>query len=167
MTFANIALLAAAFTTALIAGLFYAYSCSVNAGLGRLPDAGYLAAMQSINRVILNPLFFMSFMGTLILLPISTWLQYSHPASLRFYLLFAATIVYGVGTFGVTMVGNVPLNVALDAFNIQASSAEEISQHRALFEKPWNKLHSIRTIASAIALILVLVACIVKQDVAK
>jgi uncharacterized membrane protein len=167
MTFANIALLAAAFTTALIAGLFYAYSCSVNAGLGRLPDAGYLAAMQSINRVILNPLFFMSFMGTLILLPISTWLQYSHPASLRFYLLLAATIVYGAGTFGVTMVGNVPLNVALDAFNIQASTAEEISQHRALFEKPWNKLHSIRTIANAIALILVLLACIVKQDVFK
>ena len=164
MTFANIALLAAAFTTALIAGLFYAYSCSVNAGLGRLPDTGYLAAMQAINREILNPLFFMSFMGTLILLPLATWLQYGQPVSLRFYLLLAATLVYGIGTFGVTIIGNVPMNNALDAFNIQAASAEEISQHRALFEKPWNKLHSIRTIANAIALILVLVACIVKQE---
>ncbi|HEX6430555.1 MAG TPA: anthrone oxygenase family protein [Niastella sp.] len=166
MTFANIALLAAAFTTALIAGLFYAYSCSVNAGLGRLPDTGYLAAMQAINREILNPLFFMSFMGTVILLPLATWLQYGHPVSLRFYLLLAATLVYGIGTFGVTMGGNVPLNNALDAFNIQTASVEEISQQRILFEKPWNKLHSIRTIANAIALILVLVACIVKQDVA-
>ena len=167
MTFANIALLAAAFTTALIAGLFYAYSCSVNGGLGRLPDAGYMAAMQGINREILNPLFFMSFMGTVILLPLATWLQYGHPVSLRFYLLLAATLVYVVGTFGVTMVGNVPLNNALDAFNIQAASAEEISQQRALFEKPWNKLHSIRTIANAIALILVLIACIVKSDTLK
>jgi uncharacterized membrane protein len=102
----------------------------------------------------------------LILLPLATWLQYGHPVSLRFYLLLAATLVYGVGTFGVTMAGNVPLNNALDAFHIQTASAEEISQQRALFEKPWNKLHSIRTIANAIALILVLVACIVRQDVA-
>jgi uncharacterized membrane protein len=167
MTFPNIALLAAAFTTALIAGLFYAYSCSVNAGLGRLPDAGYMAAMQGINREILNPLFFMSFMGTVILLPLATWLQYGHPVSLRFYLLLAATLVYVVGTFGVTMVGNVPLNNALDAFNLQGASAEEISRQRTLFEKPWNNLHSIRTIANAIALILVLIACIVKSDTLK
>ncbi|THU39433.1 DUF1772 domain-containing protein [Niastella caeni] len=166
MTFANIALLAAAFTTALIAGLFYAYSCSVNGALGRLPDAGYLAAMQAINREILNPLFYMSFMGTLILLPLSTWLHYSHPASLRFYFLLAATLVYTVGTFGVTMAGNVPLNNALDSFNLQ-TSAEELNRQRALFEKPWNKLHGIRTFFNAIALILVLLACIVKQDAIK
>src|SRR5206468_9628718 len=86
MTFANIILLATATTTALIAGLFYAYSCSVNAGLGKLSDAAYLAAMQSINREILNPLFFMSFMGTLLLLPVCTWVHYSKPVSLRFYL---------------------------------------------------------------------------------
>ncbi|WP_207513781.1 anthrone oxygenase family protein [Longitalea luteola] len=164
MTFANIALLITAFTTALIAGLFYAYSCSVNAGLGKLPDAGYLAAMQSINREILNPLFYMSFMGTLLLLPLSAWLQYSHPAPMRFYLLLAATLVYAIGTFGVTIMGNVPLNNALDGFNIQAASPELISQQRSLFEKPWNQLHSIRTIANAIALILVLLACLVKQD---
>jgi len=161
MTFANITLLAAAFTTALIAGLFYAYSCSVNPGLGKLSDANYLSAMQSINREILNPLFFMSFMGTLILLPLSTWLQYSSPVPVRFYLLLGATLVYGVGTFGVTMFGNVPLNNALDAFHIQSASAEALSQQRALFEKSWNQLHGIRSFANAIALILVLLACIV------
>jgi uncharacterized membrane protein len=163
MTFSNIALLAAAFTTALIAGLFYSYSCSVNWGLGRLTDADYLAAMQSINREILNPLFFMSFMGTLILLPLSAWLQYSNPASIRFYLLLAATLVYAVGTFGVTIMGNVPLNNALDAFNMQAASPEALHQQRALFEKPWNTLHTIRTIANAVALILVLLACIAPE----
>lgn len=167
MTFANITLLIAAFLTALIAGLFYAYSCSVNAGLGKLPDAGYMAAMQSINREILNPLFFMSFMGTLIVLPVSTWFQYSNPVSARFYLMLAATLVYAIGTFGVTILGNVPLNNALDGFNIQSASPEMIHQQRELFEKPWNRLHSIRTIANAIALILVLLACIIKTDTLK
>jgi uncharacterized membrane protein len=160
MTFANIVLLIAAFTTALIAGLFYSWSCSVNPGLGKLPDAGYLAAMQSINREILNTLFFMSFMGTLFLLPISTWMQYNNPASTRFYLMLAATIVYAVGTFGVTIMGNVPLNNELDGFQLQSASPDMLKQYRELFEKPWNRLHSIRTIANAIALILVLLACI-------
>jgi uncharacterized membrane protein len=167
MTFANITLLATAFTTALIAGLFYAWSCSVIPGLGKLSDANYLLAMQSINREILNPLFFMSFMGTLFLLPLSTWLQYNPFTPVRFYLLLGATIVYGAGTFGVTIFGNVPLNNALDAFHIQPDSTETLSQQRALFEKPWNQLHAIRTIANVIALILVLLACIMKQDAAK
>ncbi|OQP47851.1 hypothetical protein A4H97_30545 [Niastella yeongjuensis] len=161
MTFANMALLAAAFTTALIAGLFYAYSCSVNPGLGKLTDANYLSAMQSINREILNPVFFMSFMGTLVLLPLSTWLQYNPSAPLRFYLLLGATLVYGVGTFGVTFFGNVPLNNALDAFHIPSASPEALSRQRTLFENSWNQLHGIRTVANAIALILVLLACIV------
>ena len=162
MTFANIALLASAFTTALIAGLFYSYSCSVNPGLGKLTDANYLSAMQSINREILNPVFFMSFMGTLVLLPLSTWLQYNPSAPLRFYLLLGATLAYGAGTFGVTMFGNVPLNNALDAFHIQSASPEALSQQRALFEKPWNQLHCIRTFFNAIALILVLLSCMNK-----
>lgn len=167
MTFANIALLAAAFTTALIAGLFYAYSCSVNPGLGKLTDANYLLAMQSINREILNPVFFMSFMGTLVLLPLSTWLQYNPVAPLRFYLLLGATLVYAVGTFGVTIFGNVPLNNMLDASHIQSASPEVLSQQRALFEKPWNRLHGIRTVANSVALALVLLACIIKQEAAK
>jgi len=167
MTFANITLLATAFTTALIAGLFYAYSCSVNPGLGKLSDVNYFSAMQSINREILNPVFFMSFMGTLFLLPLSTWLQYNPSAPVRFYLLLGATIVYGAGAFGVTILGNVPLNNALDAFSIQSASAEELSRQRALFEKPWNQLHAIRTFANMIALILVLLACMVKQHATK
>lgn len=159
MTFANIILLATATTTALIAGVMYTYSCAIIAGLGKLPDAGYLAAMQSINREILNPLFFMSFMGAMLLLPVCTWVHYSKPASLRFYLLLAATLVYAFGAFGVTVMGNVPLNEALDRFNIHSASAEEIARQRVQFEIPWNRLHSIRTTANVIALILVLLAC--------
>ena len=62
--------------TALITGFFYAYSCSVNGGLKRLPDQEYLRAMQSINKAVLNPLFFMSFFGTLVMLPLTIWMWY-------------------------------------------------------------------------------------------
>jgi uncharacterized membrane protein len=151
-----------ALATALIAGLFYAYSCSVNNGLGKLPDEGYIAAMQSINREIQNPLFFASFAGTLILLPVSTWLQYRIGDSTVFFLLLAATVVYIAAVFGVTMVGNVPLNEALDKFNPGSAAIDEIARQRAAFEIPWNRLHAIRTIASVISLALVIIACLTR-----
>lgn len=62
LTFQNIILIMTATTTALISGLLYAFTCSVNLGLGRLPDWAYINAMQSINRAILNPLFLLVFL---------------------------------------------------------------------------------------------------------
>ncbi|WP_373011451.1 DUF1772 domain-containing protein [Mucilaginibacter sp.] len=153
----NIILLLAATTTALIAGLFYAYSCSVNIGLGRLPDREYIAAMQSINRTIQNPLFFASFMGTLILLPLSAYLHYPLPLQGKFLLLLIAAVVYAIGVFGVTIFGNVPLNNALDNFNLQTASVNEIANQRIKFEQPWLLLHNIRTVCSVVCLLLTLV----------
>jgi uncharacterized membrane protein len=157
MLISNLVLLLTALSVALITGLWYAYSCSVNLGLGKLPDREYLMGMQSINREILNPVFFATFMGSLLLLPACAWLNYGHP---RFIFLLTASAIYVIGVFGVTIGGNVPLNNALDAFNIHSSSAQEIVNQRLNFEQPWNKLHQIRTIASLISLILVLIACI-------
>ncbi len=162
MTLSNAILALAATLTALSAGLFYAYSCSVNPGLGRLPDDQYLAAMQSINRAILNPLFFMSFMGTLILLPIAAWLNYQG-MSKRFILLAAAAVLYTVGTFCVTIFGNVPLNNVLDSLDLSSASAEKMKEVRLAFETPWNRLHQVRTLANIGALVLVMVACLLRS----
>ncbi|MBO9613607.1 MAG: DUF1772 domain-containing protein [Dyadobacter sp.] len=158
MTTINLFLLAAALASGLIAGLFYSYSCSVNPGLGALSDSHYLAAMQSINRAILNPVFFASFMGTLLLLPLSTYQHFG--TGNRFYLLLGATLVYSIGTFGVTVAGNVPLNEALDKINLTGASAQELAAHRLRFEIPWNRLNTIRTCASVLSFVLVLLACL-------
>lgn len=169
MTFPTIVLIVTATTTGLIAGLFYAYSCSVNLGLGKLPDSAYLAAMQSINKAILNPVFFASFIGTLILLPLCTYLHYKQPLSPKFVILLIATMLYLAGVFGVTIFGNVPLNEGLARFDLSAASMEDISRERITFEQPWNRLHQIRTIASVVTLVLVIIACVsnsnsIKED---
>lgn len=156
----NIVLAVTATTTALIAGLFYAWSCSVIPGMRSLPDTEYLSALQSMNRAILNPVFFISFMGTLLLLPLSTYLHYGQPVSTRFWFLLGATVVYCIGGFGVTMTGNVPLNEALDAFQIKSASAQAITEQRMKFEQPWNSLHTIRTFACVVALVLVILGCL-------
>jgi uncharacterized membrane protein len=167
MTSTNIILTATTTTTALIAGLFYAYSCSVNLGLGRLPDTEYIAAMQSINRAIQNPFFFASFMGTLVLLPLSTFLHYGQPLSTRFWLLLVASVIYIIAVFGATAMGNVPLNNALESFNLQSASKEIIAYERARFEGQWNTFHTIRTVASIVSLVLVIIACLNNQSVEK
>ena len=159
-TLPTISLICAATTTALIAGLLYGYFCSVNPGLHRLSDTEYLTAMQSINRAIQNPIFFISFLGTPILLSVSTWLHYSQPIASRFWLLLAATVVYILGVIGVTALGNIPLNETLNSFSIDTASAQEIAAQRTQFEGPWNTWHTIRTIAAIGALVLVIVACL-------
>lgn len=133
MKMTTIILIVTAVLTALIAGLFYAYSCSVVLGLGKLSDTEYLKAMQSINREILNPVFI---------------------------LLLLATLAYLIGVFGVTIVGNVPLNDQLDKFDIVNSTKEGIKQMRDNFENRWNFLNNVRTVFSVISILLVVCACV-------
>jgi len=118
--------------------------------------------MQSINKAIQNPLFFASFMGTLFLLPLSAWLNYK--PGLCFIFLCGAAIIYGAGVFGITIFGNVPLNEALAKIDLPSSTANEITEQRLLFEKAWLTLHNIRTIASVVCLILVILSCLYKNQ---
>ena len=159
-TITNLLLVLAVITTALMAGLFYTWACSVTIGLGSLPDAEYIAAMQAINRAILNPLFFAGFFGAALFLPITTYLHYSSATSPRFWFLLAATLLYLVGVLGITLIGNVPLNETLDRFSLTAATAQKISTQRFAFEQPWNKLNLLRAVAGILALVMVVLACI-------
>lgn len=149
----------------LMAGLFYAWSCAINLGLGQLNDEAYLRAMQHTNRAIQNPVFFIAFFGILILLPLSAWQQYGL-SSARFLILLAATVVYFAGGLGVTVFGNIPLNEALDAFDLQSATKEAMAAQRAAFEGPWNTWNTIRTLASVLTLMLTAIACLYPQGVA-
>ena len=62
--------------TGLSAGLFYAWSVSVIPGTQKIENLTYLNTMQSINREILNPWFFLIFFGSLITLLGSTYFTY-------------------------------------------------------------------------------------------
>lgn len=148
--------------TGLIAGLFYGYSCSVNGCLGNLSDEKYLEAFQSINRVIQNPVFFLSFMGSAILLPIVTVYTYRSGSHIAFQYLLAASIIYFIGVMGITIAANIPLNEQLDKFSLRTATAQEISAFRDSFENRWNSFHTIRTIASIITFVISILA-IIKQ----
>lgn len=156
----KIVLVAATTTTAMLAGIFYGWSVSVIPGIAKLSNTEYLNAFQAMNRAILNPLFFLVFMGTVLLLPLAAYLNYSQPASMRFWLIVAAAVLYIVGTFGITMFANVPMNEALDKFNMATASEEAKEMQRTIFEGPWNRLHHIRTFIGIVATVLMIIACL-------
>ncbi|MHA4810674.1 anthrone oxygenase family protein [Flavitalea flava] len=163
-TFKGLFLLITATTTALMAGLFFAWYCSVIPGLSRLTDATYISAMQSINRAIQNPMFFFCFFGTAFFLPLCTYLQYNHSHSPRFWFLLAATVIYLAGVMGVTIFGNIPLNEGLDTFQLTSSTVQDIRAARAGFEDSWNALNNIRTVSSILAILFVIIACLNPAD---
>lgn len=164
MNASNLSLFAALAATGLIAGLFYAFSVSVNPGLAQLNDRAYVSAMQAINRAILNPVFYASFFGALVLLPLSAWLNYHGVFTVRVKLILWAFVVYLVAVFGVTAFANVPLNEDLANVDISWSDAQ-ITQARLAFEKPWNNYHRARTIASFVTFLLAGAACFFSDKV--
>lgn len=145
----SLTLFAALILTGLSAGLFYAWLVSVIPGTRKVVDLTYLQSMQSINRAILNPAFFLIFFGSPVLLAVSAIQQYNSGA--LFWYLLAATIVYLIGTFGVTAFGNVPLNDALDVIDLQELTEGKIVEFRKTYEVKWNRLHVIRTVFAVLA----------------
>jgi len=158
MTFYQLVQIVAVLLAGLVAGLFYSYACSVTGALGKLPDREYIMTFQSINIAILNVWFFASFMGSLIALPLATWLSYRADVPFSFWLLLAATILYVIGVFGVTMLGNVPLNNMLERFNMDTATPQDLFSLRERFEVPWNRLNLIRAIAAILSFLLAILS---------
>ncbi len=147
--------------TGLMAGLWYGWTVSVIPGTRRVPDATYIATMQNINRAIINPAFIIPFMGIPVLLAGASIVQFRAGDSRRGWLLAGATATYVVGVLGVTIGGNVPLNDALEAFDLNGSSEQSIANRRRTYETPWNRWHYLRTAANIGSFTLAATAAIV------
>ncbi len=144
--------------SALIGGVFFAFSSFIMKALARLPSAQGMMAMQSINIVVLNPLFLGVFMGTamtsllLVILAIRGWELPAAP-----YFLLGA-LLYIIGTFLVTGMGNVPLNNQLAKITATDPASSNIWQH---YVERWTQLNTLRTVC-ALAASVVLLAGLLK-----
>ena len=143
-----------------IAGVFYAFSTFIMKALARLPAGEGVAAMQSINVVVLNPLFVGVFAGTAaagLAAVVAALARWGMPGSICLLLggvLYA--VGYAVGTFGVTAACNVPLNNALarvsrgDA-DLEARWADYVRRWTA-----WNHVRTAAALGAAVAFVLAL-----------
>lgn len=150
--------------TGLMSGLLYGWSVSVIPGTRRVSAANYVDTMQHINRAIINPAFVVPFMGIPLVLGGAAYLQFRAGDHRRGWLLAGATTTYLVGVLGVTIGRNVPLNDALDAFDLRGSTGDAIEGRRTSYESPWNRWHHLRTAASVGSFALAAAAALVAAD---
>ena len=128
-----------------IAGVFYAFSTFVMKALGRLPPAHGIAAMQSINVVVLNPWFLTPFVGTaagclaLLIMALLRW----HDPRAAYWL--AGSVLYLAGTFVETGVVHVPRNDALAAAALEDPEAAKLW---ASYLSSWTAWNHVRTLAA-------------------
>lgn len=154
-----ISLFAAIILTGLSAGFFYAWEFTVIPGTKQVGDHTYIETMQSVNRAIINPAFMLIFFGPLIIQMLST---YQFKGTAAFWYLFAATAVY-FGSLLVTMMGNVPMNNALDAVHLNSLSPEQLLHQRSGYEPRWNRLHLLRTVFAVASFTILLLSLFVSN----
>ncbi|WP_112609451.1 DUF1772 domain-containing protein [Rhizobium sp. WW22] len=150
MTFpiTNIALIIAALSSGLLAGVYFAFSTFIMQAFARLPVDQGIAAMQSINTTIVRSPFIVLFLLTAalsIFIAVMAILYWRGGTSV---LMLAGAALYIVASFLSTMVFNVPLNDALDKVN--GHSAESV-QLWSTYISDWTRWNHVRTVASLLA----------------
>ena len=132
----------------LVAGVFFAFSSFVMPALNRLPAARAVAAMQSINRLAVTPLFMAAVFGTaLACLALAAWAGFGwHAPGARW--VMAGCAVYVIGAIVVTIAANVPLNDALAAVDPHGPAAAGGWAH---YTQAWTAWNHVRCAASAAA----------------
>jgi uncharacterized membrane protein len=141
-------LIVASVGAGLMCGLFFIFSNTIMSAFDRLPAGGGVPAMQRINEVILNPVFFLFFFGTAVLslvLLVASLVHLERPGA---WLACAGALLYLLGCMGVTMAFNVPLNNKLAA--VPATATDLVAQWQA-YRMPWTLWNHVRTIACALA----------------
>ncbi len=142
--------LAALLGSALMAGVFFAFSSFIMKALADRPVSEGIAAMQSINVVVLNRSFLGAFLGTALIsatiavLAILTWGTSAAPW------ILAGSLLYFFGTFLVTAWGNVPLNDELAAVSAVERDAIQVWER---YLDRWTTFNTVRTVAAAAAVL--------------
>jgi uncharacterized membrane protein len=146
--------------TGLMTGIFFTWSNAVKPGIGKLSDLEYLKALQSMNRVILNNTFKIIFVGAIITTALLPAFYFNLYPNIVFWIFILILFIYWIGAFGVTVIGNIPLNELLDKTSLDSISFEEGKVLRTSIEVKWNNLNLIRSISSGVSFVLLVVSFI-------
>ena len=142
---------ATAIGSGLMAGIYFAFSTFIMRAFGSIDTSQAVAAMNSINDVILRSLFMPLFFGStlisvaLIVVALLNW------GAIGAGLMLIAGAVYLLGMFGCTVAFNVPLNNALAGVNGNDVDAERFWSH---YLSTWTRWNHIRTLSSLISCVL-------------
>lgn len=149
----NILILISALGCGLVAGVFFAFSSFVMDALGKLPPNQGIAAMQSINVVVINPLFLGVLFGTAALALFLGFGAIRHLGDSRAIWIVAGVGLYVIGTILVTMAFNVPLNNALAAIDPASGEGAAVWADYLQNWTSWNHVRGLAALAASAAFI--------------
>jgi uncharacterized membrane protein len=129
----------------LVAGVFFAFSSFMMDVFARLPDRQGMAAMQSVNIIIEKSLFMLPLMLTALSSLVLAVIAFRNPGGAGSGFVIAGSLLYLIGSFGVTMFFNVPLNNAL------TSSNASLELWRS-YQETWTIWNHVRTVAGVLAM---------------
>ena len=141
----------------LIAGVFFAFSSFVMKALARLPASEGIAAMQSINVVVLKSWFMAAFMGTAAICVLALIYAFFRIHERRVMFLLTGSVLYLVGSFMVTIIFNVPRNNALSAVAPAEPASASVWSNYVISWTAWNHVRTLASLAAAASFSIALV----------
>ena len=143
-------IIAALLGSAIMGGGLFVFSSFIMKSLTRLGPAAGIAAMQSINIVVINVSFIGTFFATALLSIVILIVPIGGAASMANALANTGAVLYLVGTFLVTARGNVPLNNRLAAVAADDASSVPVWED---YVKRWTRLNTLRTACALFAVL--------------
>ncbi len=134
----NIFLLLFIVGNSIISGIFFSFSNTIMKALAKNPSNNGRQVMNDINRVIINPIFMLLFLGTPLL---AVLLLFGSGFSDLWINL--ATLGHIIGSFGVTVTQNVPRNNRL----------EKTDDYWRTYLKEWTFWNHVRTVITILSTI--------------
>jgi len=145
-----------ALASAVMGGVFFTFSTFVMSALGKLRPAEGIRAMQRINIDVFCWPFIMLFFGLpALLLAVAIYSGINHSWESTGYLM-AASAAYWIGTFLLTIFGNVPLNNKLARIDPDAKNSEAVWEHYLVYWVRWNHVRTLASVVSSVLLLLAL-----------
>jgi uncharacterized membrane protein len=144
----DIFIVATAVACAAMGGVFFAFSTFVMQALRRLPAAQGIAAMQSINVTAVTPIFMTALFGTAAACATVAVRALIDWHGMISACLVAGSLAYLIGTIGVTLAFNVPLNNALAATDPSGGDAVWLWMK---YVRTWTAWNHVRTASGLIA----------------
>ncbi len=160
MNLVGLGLWGAALGCGVMAGIYFAFSTFVMRALAGVPTTAGIAAMQSINEVIVSSAFLPLFFGTTLAgIGLAGW-SLPHWGEPGTSALLVGGVVYVIGMFVCTVAFNVPLNDALAAVDPGGLEAAGVWSE---YVERWTRWNHVRTLASAMASGLFIVAIVARS----
>jgi uncharacterized membrane protein len=147
--------LVTAIACGLVAGFFFAFSACMMKALARLPASRGVAAMQSINVVVINPSVMGALFGTALacaVLVVAAFIEWGEAYAV---FLLVGGLLYLVGVIVLTIVYHVPRNNALMTLDPDDPAA---ASHWNRYVRTWTAGNHVRMVAPLATAVLLTIA---------